>query len=53
MKDNRINLILIFCFAFCFKLSFSQQFTSNSGKDEPIEIYADNGIEWHKNKKNT
>ena len=51
MKDNRINLILIFCFAFCFKLSFSQQFTSNSGKDEPIEIYADNGIEWHKNKK--
>ena len=30
---------------------FSQEIISNSKEDKPIEIYADDGIEWHKNEK--
>ncbi len=32
------------------KTTFSQQLSNFSGKGEPIEIFADEGIEWHKNK---
>ena len=34
---------------FLFQFSSSQQL-SNINSDEPIEIFADEGIEWHKNK---
>ena len=30
--------------------SESQQLTNLDNNNEPIEIFADNGIEWHKNK---
>ena len=32
------------------KHSESQQLTNFNNNDEPIEIFADDGIEWHKNK---
>ena len=38
-----ISLILI-------KTTYPQQLSNFSGKGEPIEIFADEGIEWHKNK---
>jgi len=34
-----------------FSILSSQEIISSSKEDEPIEIYADNGIEWHKNEK--
>ncbi len=44
LKRFIFNLILFF-----HSLSFSQQL-SNINSDKPIEIFADEGIEWHKNK---
>ena len=35
---------------FFFSYSFSQQLIDNS-KDNPVEIYAEDSIEWHKNEK--
>ena len=40
-------IILIF---FSLKVSESQQLTNFDNSDGPIEIFADDGIEWHKNK---
>ena len=51
MKINKINLIFFICFIIQYNTSISQQFKSTSSSNEPIEIYADNGIEWHKNSK--
>ena len=49
MKINKIYLIFFICCLIKYNLCISQQFKSTSSSDEPIEIYADNGIEWHKN----
>ena len=46
MKQKKITVILIL---FLFKFTSSQQL-SNINSDDPIEIFADEGIEWHKNK---
>ena len=51
MKNNLKTLLLI-CFAILsFDFANSQQVITSSKKNEPIEINADNGIEWHKNQK--
>ena len=46
-KSFYFSVILIF---FSLKLSESQQLTNFDNNNEPIEIFADDGIEWHKNK---
>ena len=51
MKINKIYLIVFVCISIKYNTCNSQQFKSTSSTDEPIEIYADNGIEWHKNSK--
>ena len=51
MKINKIYLIFFVFLSIKYNTCISQQFKSNSSTDEPIEIYADNGIEWHKNSK--
>lgn len=42
---------LFFLLCLNFSLVFSQQLTNKKTDQEPIEIYADDGIEWHKNDK--
>ena len=51
MKINKIYLIVFVFLSIKHNICISQQFKSTSSTDEPIEIYADNGIEWHKNSK--
>lgn len=51
MKILFQSITMIFIFCVINNIAKSQQFSSTSAKDEPIEIYADNGIEWHKNQK--
>ena len=51
MKINKIYLIVFVFLLIKYNTCISQQFKSTSNTDEPIEIYADNGIEWHKNSK--
>ena len=51
MKINKIYLIVFVFLSIKHNFCISQQFKSTSSTDEPIEIYADNGIEWHKNSK--
>ena len=51
MKINKLYLIIFVFLSVKFNNCISQQFKSTSNTDEPIEIYADNGIEWHKNSK--
>ena len=46
-KSFYFAVILIFS---SLKHSESQQLTNLDNNNEPIEIFADNGIEWHKNK---
>ena len=46
-KSFYFAVILIFL---GLKHSESQQLTNFNNNDEPIEIFADDGIEWHKNK---
>ena len=46
-KSFYFAVILIFL---SLKHSESQQLTNLDNNNEPIEIFADNGIEWHKNK---
>ena len=46
-KSYYLVIILIF---FSLKISESQQLTNFDNSDGPIEIFADDGIEWHKNK---
>ena len=43
---NIINRIILFLICF---LLFEFQSTSSTEKSDPIEIFAENGIEWHKN----
>ncbi len=45
-KSFYFSVILAFL---SFKLSESQQLTNFDNNNEPIEIFADDGIEWHKN----
>ena len=52
---SRIPIIIIlFCANFFLTkyLVLSQQKISTNSKKTPIEITAENGIEWHKNEKN-
>ena len=46
-KSSYLVLILIFL---SLKISESQQLTNFDNNNEPIEIFAEDGIEWHKNK---
>ena len=41
---------VVILFFLSLKHSESQQLTNLDNKNKPIEIFADNGIEWHKNK---
>ena len=45
-KSFQVSVILAFL---SLKLSESQQLTNFDNNNEPIEIFADDGIEWHKN----
>ena len=50
---RKISKSFYFAFILIFlslKYSESQQLTNFDNNDQPIEIFADNGIEWHKNK---
>ena len=46
-----IKKILLSFFGFLIFYIFVGDINANQS-DEPIEIYADDGIEWHKNEKN-
>ena len=51
MKKNSKSYYLFPIFIFLsLKISESQQLTNFDNNNEPIEIFADDGIEWHKNK---
>ena len=50
---RKISKSFYFAFILIFlslKYSESQQLTNFDNNNQPIEIFADNGIEWHKNK---
>ena len=47
---KELYLIIFFIFLIL-KSSDSQQLSNLNNADKPIEIFADDGIEWHKNKK--
>ena len=49
-KIRKSFYFIIILISLSLKHSESQQLTNLDNKDEPIEIFADNGIEWHKNK---
>ena len=51
MKNNLKTLLLICFIILSVDFANSQQVITSSKKNEPIEINADNGIEWHKNQK--
>ena len=44
-------LKFFFIFVFIFSNCLSQQIINQKQGDQPIEIYAEKGIEWHKNEK--
>ena len=51
MKKNSKSYYLVPIFIFLsLKISESQQLTNFDNNNAPIEIFADDGIEWHKNK---
>ena len=51
MKKISKSFYLVFILIFLsLKISESQQLTNFDNNNEPIEIFADDGIEWHKNK---
>ena len=51
MRINKnIILILFIVVCVCSKLIQSQQLSNLNNNDKPIEIFAEEGIEWHKNK---
>jgi len=50
IKKIKQNYIIFFYILFFFSITNSQQFSNLENGDNPIEIYADEGIEWHKNK---
>ena len=49
-KISKSFYFVVILFFLSSKHSESQQLTNLDNNDEPIEIFADNGIEWHKNK---
>ncbi len=49
-KISKIYYLVIILIFFSLKISESQQLTNFDNSDGPIEIFADDGIEWHKNK---
>ncbi|MEE2694845.1 MAG: LptA/OstA family protein [Pseudomonadota bacterium] len=50
IKKIKQNYIIFFYILFFFSITNSQQFSNLENGENPIEIYADEGIEWHKNK---
>ena len=53
VKNKKIKILLFISFVFFSNNSTGQQVFTGSNSDSPIEISAEDGIEWHKNKKNT
>ena len=49
-KISKSFYFVVILFFLSSKHSESQQLTNLDNNNEPIEIFADNGIEWHKNK---
>ena len=49
MNKMSLKVFIITSILFLQNIPFAQQL-SNFNSDEPIEIFADEGIEWHKNK---
>ena len=50
IRISKSFYFVVILFFLSLKHSESQQLTNLDNKSEPIEIFADNGIEWHKNK---
>ena len=50
INNIKVCTILLVVTLILVKTVHSQQLSNFSGKGEPIEIFADEGIEWHKNK---
>ena len=51
MRINKnIILIVFIVICVCSRLIQSQQLSNLNNNDKPIEIFAEEGIEWHKNK---
>jgi lipopolysaccharide export system protein LptA len=50
IEKRKQKNIIFFYIIFFFSISNSQQISNLKNEDNPIEIYADEGIEWHKNK---
>ena len=48
---NKSKLTILLLSFILIKTAYSQQLSNFSGKGDPIEIFADEGIEWHKKKK--
>ena len=51
VKNKKIKILLLILFVFFSNNSIGQQVFTGSNSDSPIEISAEDGIEWHKNKK--
>ena len=51
VKNKKIKILLFVLFVFFSNNSTGQQVFTGSNSDSPIEISAEDGIEWHKNKK--
>tara|TARA_B100001989_G_scaffold252991_1_gene237372 strand:+ start:978 stop:1790 length:813 start_codon:yes stop_codon:yes gene_type:complete len=49
MKNYKKTLVFVFVLSFCFQSAFAQQNLNTS--DEPIEITADDSLEWYRNDK--
>ena len=50
VKNKKIKILLFISFVFFSNNSTGQQVFTGSNSDSPIEISAEDGIEWHKNK---
>ena len=48
--NHKISFIFLVLICVCSKLIQSQQLSNLNNNDKPIEIFAEEGIEWHKNK---
>ena len=51
MKNNNKKFIVLLFLIVNFNFTAAQQVITSSKENEPIEINADSGIEWHKNEK--
>ena len=49
-KISKISYLVLIVIFLSLKISESQQLTNFDNNNEPIEIFAEDGIEWHKNK---